>query len=239
MLNFKKADTFIVSTFILLEVVIYILFLLLDRDVVSLEIDSSYFKYAGIILCLIFSLFGFYKNKKVINILIPLALVFTLISDYFLLFNTDSSLFTYGLYTFICAQLIYFVFIVCKRRSIKEFILNLILRITLSIVALVSANSLGFNDLLTNLALLYFVELVSNFIYSFWLIKDNKLMFIFTIGLLLFIACDINVALNNVQIFEGIDYHIVNYLMRVFYLPSQVMLSLTNMFVKNSNLVLI
>ena len=62
---------------------------------------------------------------------------------------------------------------------------------------------------------------------------------IFIMGLLLFIACDINVALNNVQIFEGIDYHIVNYLMRVFYLPSQVMLSLTNMFVKNSNLVLI
>lgn len=239
MLNFKKADTFIVFTFILLEVIIYVLFLLLDGKVISLEVDSSYFKYAGIILCLIFSLFGFYKNKKFINILIPIALVFTLISDYFLLFNTDSSLFTYGLYTFICAQLIYFVFIVCKRRSIKEFILSLILRITLSIVALVSANSLGFNDLLTNLALLYFVELVSNFIYSFWLIKDNKLMFIFIMGLLLFIACDINVALNNVQIFEGIDYHIVNYLMRVFYLPSQVMLSLTNMFVKNSNLVLI
>lgn len=239
MLNFKKADTFIVFTFILLEVIIYVLFLLLDGKVISLEADSSYFKYAGIILCLIFSLFGFYKNKKFINILIPIALIFTLISDYFLLFNTDSSLFTYGLYTFICAQLIYFVFIVGKRRSIKEFILNLILRITLSIVALVSANSLGFNDLLTNLALLYFVELVSNFIYSFWLIKDNKLMFIFIMGLLLFIACDINVALNNVQIFEGIDYHIVNYLMRVFYLPSQVMLSLTNMFVKNSNLVLI
>lgn len=239
MINFKKADILIISAFILLEVVIYILFLLLDGNLISLEIDSSYFKYAGIILCLIFSLFGLYKNKKFKNLFIPIALVFTLISDYFLLFNSDPSLFTYGLYTFICAQLIYFAFIVFKRRNIKELILNLILRIILSFVTLVSANLLGFNDLLTNLALIYFVELVSNFIYSFWLIKENKLMFIFTIGLLLFIACDINVALNNVQIFEGIDYHIVNYLMRVFYLPSQVMLSLTNVFAKNSILTIV
>ena len=95
---------------------------------------------------------------------------------------------------------------------------------------------LNYFDTLTVLALLYFVELVSNFIYSIALIKEDKKYFLFSLGLLLFIACDINVGLNNVHLIEGIDYTLVNFLMRVFYLPSQVLLSLTSIIVDKKDI---
>ena len=56
------------------------------------------------------------------------------------------------------------------------------------------------------------------------------------LGLLLFIACDINVGLNNVHLIEGIDYTLVNFLMWVFYLPSQVLLSLTSIIVDKKDI---
>ena len=69
--------------------------------------------------------------------------------------------------------------------------------------------------------------------------KLDKEYLIFSLGLLLFIGCDINVGLNNVHLFEGIDYSLVNFLMWVFYLPSQVLLSLTNFIAQEKSIKLI
>lgn len=193
------------------------------------EVDSSILKYLGIITCLVFSLYSLIRKRKLISLFIPIALVFTLISDYFLLFNTDQSLYLYGLITFIITQLIYFVFILFIRKSWVDFAINFVIRIILSIGSVGVAIYLDFNDEITILALIYFDELLSNFVYSSTLIKTNKNYLIFSLGLLLFISCDINVGLNNIHLIDGIDYNLVNFLMWVFYLPSQVLLSLTNM----------
>lgn len=235
-MKLKKADRIIISLFLILEILIYLSFLLLDKNVNFIEIDSSYFKYAGIILCLVFSLYSLIRKRSLEAIFIPCALVFTLISDCFLLLNPDPELFIYGLVTFIITQLIYFLFLSFKNKSLFEFILNIVIRLILTLVAIVVAVSLGYKDTLTLLALSYFVELLANFIYSFSLIKLDKKFLIFSTGLLLFIGCDISVGLNNVHLFDGIDYSLVNYMMWVFYLPSQVLLSISSI-IPSKNLV--
>ena len=229
MQKLRKIDYIVISLFILIEIALYLSFLFIDRGILISEVDSSTLKYIGIITCLVFSFYPLIRKRKLVNLFIPLALVFTLISDYFLLFNTDQNLYLYGLITFIITQLIYFSFILFIRKNWFDFLINLIVRVILSIGAVGITFYLEFNDAITILALIYFVELLSNFIYSLTLIKINKNYLIFSLGLLLFISCDINVGLNNVHIIGGIDYNLVNFLMRVFYLPSQVLLSLTNM----------
>ncbi len=239
MLNFKKIDYIVISVFILLEIALYLSFLFIDKGIFETRIESSTLKYAGISLCLAFSLYCLIRKRKMANCFIPIALVFTLISDYFLLFNTNQNLYVYGLITFIITQLIYFAFIVYLRKSKSELFINLIVRFLLTIAALGVAFYLNYSDVLTILALVYFVELLSNFLYSTFLIKLDKEYLIFSLGLLLFIGCDINVGLNNVHLFEGIDYSLVNFLMWVFYLPSQVLLSLTNFIAQEKSIKLI
>ena len=239
MLNFKKIDYIVISVFILLEIALYLSFLFIDKGIFVTRIGSSTLKYASISLCLAFSLYCLIRKRKMANCFIPIALVFTLISDYFLLFNTNQNLYVYGLITFIITQLIYFAFIVYLRKSKSELFINLIVRFLLTIAALGVAFYLNYSDVLTILALVYFVELLSNFLYSTFLIKLDKEYLIFSLGLLLFIGCDINVGLNNVHLFEGIDYSLVNFLMWVFYLPSQVLLSLTNFIAQEKSIKLI
>ena len=239
MLNFKKIDYIVISVFILLEIALYLSFLFIDKGIFVTRIESSTLKYVSISLCLAFSLYCLIRKRKMTNCFIPIALVFTLISDYFLLFNTNQNLYVYGLITFIITQLIYFAFILYLRKSKLELLINLLVRFLLTIAALVVAFYLNYSDVLTILALAYFVELLSNFLYSTFLIKLDKEYLIFLLGLLLFIGCDINVGLNNVHLFEGIDYSLVNFLMWVFYLPSQVLLSLTNFIAQEKSIKLI
>ena len=239
MLNFKKIDYIVISVFILLEIALYLSFLFIDKGIFVTRIGSSTLKYASISLCLAFSLYCLIRKRKMVNCFIPIALVFTLISDYFLLFNTNQNLYVYGLITFIITQLIYFAFILYLRKSKLELLINLLVRSLLTIAALGVAFYLNYSDVLTILALVYFVELLSNFLYSTFLIKLDKEYLIFSLGLLLFIGCDINVGLNNVHLFEGIDYSLVNFLMWVFYLPSQVLLSLTNFIAQEKSIKLI
>lgn len=239
MLNFKKIDYIVISVFILLEIALYLSFLFIDKGIFVTRIEYSTLKYASISLCLAFSLYCLIRKRKMVNCFIPIALVFTLISDYFLLFNTNQNLYVYGLITFIITQLIYFAFILYLRKSKLELLINFLVRSLLTIAVLVVAFYLNYSDVLTILALVYFVELLSNFLYSTFLIKLDKEYLIFSLGLLLFIGCDINVGLNNVHLFEGIDYSLVNFLMWVFYLPSQVLLSLTNFIAREKSIKLI
>ena len=234
MLN-KKIDKIVISIFLVIEIALYLSFLILDSSLLNTEVDTSYIKYSGMILCFLSALYFAIKKNKLLSYIIPIALIFTLISDYFLLFNQNQDLYLIGLSTFICAQLIYFAFICLIRKRKSEFVVNIVVRVVLTLFAFLLAYFLGFTDALTLMALAYFVELVCNFAYSISFIKLNKKLIILPFGLLLFIGCDINVALNNVHLFDGIDYRLVNYLMWAFYLPSQVCLALTNCLISNKN----
>ncbi|MDO4940698.1 MAG: hypothetical protein Q4E33_03280 [Erysipelotrichaceae bacterium] len=188
--------------FIILETIIFLSFIIMDIN----NIDSSYLKYTGIILCFIYNI----VSK---NVILSLALLFTLISDYFLLLTNNHILI--GLLTFIIVQLLYMYFLSTKNIN-NLYSIRIGLYLLLTIICIILKTNLE-----TILALLYFSSLVMNTICSY----QNKKLLIYSIGLTLFIGCDINVGLHNIMN-VGTIYQIATIMMWIFYLPSQVLISI-------------
>ena len=212
---------------LLVELFLYTLFLYFDFNDINIEI-SNWLKYVGIIICFLTSLIPiFSKNSAKSQYFIPFSLFFTLVSDYFLLINTDKNLYIFGVVIFIIVQLSYFIYIETLKKNKTSFLISLIFRIVLSSMLIIILSILQF-DLLSIVSACYFVELLMNFITSLSLIKINKYFLIFSIGLLLFIGCDISVGLTNLDLFEGHIKNLVSNLMWIFYLPSQVLISFSN-----------
>ena len=212
---------------LLVELFLYTLFLYFDFNDINIEI-SNWLKYVGIIICFLTSLIPiFSKNAAKTQYFIPFSLFFTLVSDYFLLINTDKNLYIFGVVIFIIVQLSYFIYIETLKKNKTSFLISLIFRIILSSILIIALSIIRF-DLLSIVSACYFVELLMNFITSLSLIKINKYFLIFSIGLLLFIGCDISVGLTNLDLFEGHIKNLVSNLMWIFYLPSQVLISFSN-----------
>ena len=212
---------------LLVELFLYTLFLYFDFNDINFEI-SNWLKYVGIIICFLASLIPiFSKNSAKTQYFIQFSLFFTLVSDYFLLINTDKNLYIFGVVIFIIVQLSYFIYIETLKKNKTSFLISLIFRIVLSSMLIIILSILQFN-LLSIVSACYFVELLMNFITSLSLIKINKFFLIFSIGLLLFIGCDISVGLTNLDLFEGHIKNLVSNLMWIFYLPSQVLISFSN-----------
>ena len=212
---------------LLVELFLYTLFLYFDFNDINIEI-SNWLKYVGIIICFLASLIPiFSKNAAKTQYFIPFSLFFTLVSDYFLLINTDKNLYIFGVVIFIIVQLSYFIYIETLKKNKTSFLISLIFRIILSSILIIVLSIIRF-DLLSIVSACYFVELLMNFITSLSLIKINKFFLIFSIGLLLFIGCDISVGLTNLDLFEGHIKNLVSNLMWIFYLPSQVLISFSN-----------
>ena len=163
------------KTFILIEVLLYLTFIIMDIN----GVDSTYIKYTGIILCFLNALFD---NKK----LITAALLFTLIADYFLLVRDNDYLI--GIISFLIVQCIYFVYL--KKNNCKPYF---IIRILLYVITIIGSLIIK-APILDMLALCYFETLLMNTISSY----TNKKLRVFSIGLSLFIGCDICVGLFNI-----------------------------------------
>ena len=189
--------------FLIIETVLFILFVAMDL----FHTDSSYLKYIGIILCLLYSL-------AIRNTEGSIAFLFTLFADYFLLLRNDSYLL--GVLSFIIVQLIY-TFILFHRGCH----LLLPIRVILLAGALLILYLLKMFDLLNVAALFYFSLLLGNFISSLTN-KENRTL---SAGLFLFLCCDICVGLFNL-IQSGPVYAFASVMMWVFYLPSQIFLAL-------------
>lgn len=170
------------------------------------NIDSSYLKYLGVILCFIYNLI----NK---NIIFLVASIFTLISDYFLLLTNNHIII--GLITFIIVQFTYMYYLHTKKIN-NHYLLRAIIYILIFIITLIIKTNIE-----TLLALLYFSTLVINTICSY----QNNNLFIYSLGLTLFIGCDINVGLHNIMS-VGTIYELATLFMWIFYLPSQVLITL-------------
>ena len=212
---------------LLVELFLYTLFLYFDFNDINIEI-SNWLKYVGIIICFLASLIPIFSpNSARPHYFIPFSLFFTLVSDYFLLINTDKNLYIFGVVIFIIVQLSYFIYIETLKKNKTSFLISLIFRIVLSSMLIIILSILQF-DLLSIVSACYFVELLMNFITSLSLIKINKFFLIFSIGLLLFIGCDISVGLTNLDLFEGHIKNLASNLMWIFYLPSQVLISFSN-----------
>lgn len=182
---------------------IYISFIVLDL----VGADSSFIKYAGILLCLLMCVL----SKKALG---STALLFTAFADYFLLILDDH--YCLGIASFIIVQLIYSLSLRNNEVNNRYPIRGIAIAATVLMLSV-----MGINTLENMLALSYFSLLFGNCLLSF----TNKKLGLFSCGLTLFVLCDICVGLHNVLTTSTL-YEIVSFMMWIFYLPSQVLITL-------------
>ncbi len=209
--------------FISIEVILYSIFLWIDIFVPDQADLSSKIKYVSILLCFLYVLFFLGKEEEKQDVtLLRLILLFTLISDTFLLLMGNYAV---GMTTFLVAQLLHR----CRLRSERPQRIQWLICVGLLLLGVLRIIGIPLDYVLV-VATFYFLCILSNAGYSL-LHCENR---VYTIGLVLFLCCDINVGLFNlasyVQVPEGLCFiveHIVSVLMWFFYLPSQVLIALS------------
>lgn len=210
-----------VKWFCLLEGAIYAAFLYLDL----FRPDSCWdvpLKYAGILLCVALA-FSLARDSD--GRLMCAALSLTALADLFLLVLDLHYLL--GVSCFCAVQILYLI----RIRRLRDGALwpELLLRAALTAAALVIAAGLGVLEPLTALSLFYFVQLAVNAALSFRL---GRRYLCFSLGLCLFIGCDLCVGLHDLSLFlsgagTGPLFSFARVGMWLFYLPSQVLLTLS------------
>lgn len=212
-------------------VVLYISFLYMDISDVKISISPDLVKYASIVLCFFVSLFGGddVLNKRDI-FLLRAGLFLTVIADLFLLVFQHLIL---GVSVFSVVQIIYSIrYDVGSAYSILR---NYLIIFLIIIVSYLIVNfSIMKIEFLYAIALFYVFGLIINVVKAIKACKNdlfpspNKYMIVF--GMILFLLCDINVGLFNTisEQFNNISYVLIWF----FYLPSQVLLSLSGWKIK-------
>ncbi len=209
--------------FISIEAILYGIFLWMDLFAPEWASQSLYIKYASILLCFLYVLIFArnYTDKKDGN-QVRLILFFTLVSDTFLLLVQNYAI---GMTTFLVAQLLHWNHL----REGKPLKNHWILGIGLSIMIVLALLGIPIDYVLV-ISVFYFLCMVRNASYGLFH-RENLLL---SIGLVLFLCCDINVGLNNVssylavpEAFRFFVYNVVSVAMWFFYLPSQVLIALS------------
>ena len=173
------------------------------------------------------------------GLFILVAMLFTLAADYYLVaLPTAKEL--EGVTVFLGTQLFLFLHILINDEDRRSRRVHIITRISLSvIIVLVAFAVLGDDtDKLAIISVIYYANLVASTIFAH---RSGRGGAILTIGLLLFMLCDINVGLSNLDYTyigggfkEGtLLYEIVNSdidLAWFFYIPSQTLIPMTLLF---------
>lgn len=228
--------------FIIIQVVLYGTFLTLDILGMNITL-SNRVKFTVVVLSFIYVIIRGKGNHRQI-IFLRYALALTVISDVLILF---SDYYFYGVITFIFAQQLYGMRITAlfererlfwdRKIPLKAAFLMLLCQGAVSTIVgiLLWAMGMDINPLLV-VSILYFVCISTNVARSlklskcFWHYRDIRY---FTIGMILFLLCDINVGLFNMSDFMTPGpayqtiYSISSILMWTFYGPSQVLIALS------------
>ena len=209
----KRLPSNLVTTFLSVEGVLYAVFLALD--LMGRGSQTISIKYAGILLCLLFSLFCASRGG---DRLIPIALALTAGADWFLLVRNDR--YALGVALFLCVQTAYFL-----RLRAAGAPAAWPLRSGLALGAGLAVYAAGMVAPLNLLAALYFSQLLSNTVLA-WT-RRGKRWRRFALGLTLFVGCDACVGLFNALPAASPLYPAVSVGMWLFYLPSQVLIALS------------
>ncbi|HSH36565.1 lysoplasmalogenase family protein [Schnuerera sp.] len=199
-------------------------------DIYDIEsiISSDRLKYLSMLLVLMIS---FFIGDDALNVkdlkLLQTGLFITLIADLFLLILGRHYIF--GILLFSVVQIIYssrYGFTNLKI-NIRNFI---VIFSSLFIVYLVVDKLIFKLDFIWGMGLFYGICLLNSVIKAAKAYRDRLFPkpngHMILIGMVLFLLCDINVALYNI-LNEGLFYNISSISMWLFYLPSQVLLSLS------------
>lgn len=202
------------AAFLAAEGALYAAFLALDltgRGGLSVPI-----KYAGILLCLGFSLLACVNWGG--DRLVPAALALTAGADWFLLVRNDH--YAAGIALFLCVQTAYYLRL--RRMGADS---GWPLRSALALGAGLGLYALDMASPVNLLAGLYFSQLLSNTILA-WTGRGRPRR-LFAVGLTLFVGCDLCVGLFNALTAAAPLYPVVSVGMWFFYLPSQVLITLS------------
>ena len=210
-----KHISYIDARWVAVWLTIYLGFLSLDI-VFPKYWGSSLLKYAGIFLCIIYAYRKFHSDNKLI-----IALLFTFLADTILVWTTN---YTMGVFVFCFAQYMHFIRLTkISKKSILIF--------TATISILIIINAIQGNIIIYPLATLYALLLIGNCITSIQRNHENPNDFknrCAKYGFILFVLCDAYVALRFLMI-NGIigvfAFPLIEYLVWVFYYPSQVLLA--------------
>ena len=193
----------------------------LNLDLAGRFSESVPAKYLAIALCLAMALTAL---RRPAGRLMAAALALTLLADTFLLLLDVC--YPVGVACFCGVQALYLVRI--RRAGGWPAPLCLVLRCGLAAAGLIGAGALGLLDPLTALALVYFSQLLCNGLESLFLRPRGAGVRLFSAGLLLFLGCDLCVGLHNLPL--PIPTALTSFAavgMWLFYLPSQVLLTLS------------
>ncbi|CCQ93674.1 Membrane protein [[Clostridium] ultunense Esp] len=218
----------IIKVFLLFIAILYIGFMYIDIYDIESIISSDRLKYLSMLLVLMISLF---TGDDALNVkdlkLLQTGLFITLIADLFLLILGRH--YVLGILLFSVVQIIYssrYGFTNLKI-NIRNFI---VIFSSLFIVHLVVDKLIFKLDFIWVMGLFYGLCLLNSVIKAAKAYRDRLFPkpngHMILIGMVLFLLCDINVALYNI-LNEGLFYNISSISMWLFYLPSQVLLSLS------------
>lgn len=244
-MNNIKHRRILLALFLLIEFVLYIGFLYQDISKKESFLVSMNLKFTGIILCFIITLLFYARQNITRDIrLLRCAFLFTVISDLCILILDTYFI---GLITFFIVQLLYLIRIHCwrKQQKVHTFLWTLILRnilVALVITGVLIVLKVSLNGLVL-ISIFYFVSIFFNTVDAIWVQFNvpKKQFKLYAIGMVLFLLCDINVGLFNLADFILIEESWFNKIfefaaiaMWMFYLPAQVMISLSGINRDNS-----
>ena len=228
----KEIIIFIIYSLIMLG--LYISFLVIDWNAVNIIKASRWLKYSSIIVTSIYTLYLFidsiFINKDLyIRLFALIAVLFTLLSDTFLILFDVFILYLVGLITFSLAQIATGIRIHLTNKNKPLLLVSISIRV-LGLLAMLIVPFTFLKDynldisFFYSLAGFYFLNLLTNFIISFVSsIQIRKLYIILlTLGLLLFICCDIFVGLANIHLNPTF-----NKIAWIFYLPCQYLIAIS------------
>lgn len=253
-----KVRNYIEFSFVALQTALYAGFLSLDITDTSIAL-SNYIKFCIIILCFCYAFFLGRGADKSILFCMKTALLFTVVSDLFLLLLDQ---YFWGVTTFIIVQQLYSLRLIlteCKIREkgsvnvkqssggeiseinneiLKKYGLRLLIHVILSGLIYIILNKEGvILDGLLLVSVFYFVCITTNTVSAVKSASknsNNRANFLYAIGMVLFLLCDINVGIFNLsgfitlpeQLYHSL-YSLSSILMWTFYAPAQVLISLS------------
>lgn len=230
LLNNKNLfKTSIIISYIVIEIILGVL---VQTTSGILNTTSSFL---AVILAFVFSIYLLLTNININKelILLSCGLFCTVLADLFLVV-IKPMMQLHAMIFFSLTQICYFIIIYLNQENTNKKVIHLIIRITITGISLLATVLVlkENTDALSLISLFYYANLISNIIFSFTI---NEINIIFSIGLILFACCDLLIGLNimassYLPIEEGTLLYFLAHpgfnLAWVFYVPSQVLLSL-------------
>lgn len=222
----------IIKAFLYVSTIIFIAFLYTDiifKD--KTNFYSTYLKYSTMVLCFVISiLIGKDGYNKKDTFMLQFARLFTLIADYYLLIIDNYKL---GIMCFCVVQTIYIIRHSLMEKNIYKNAVFLIIALIVSLLTPILVNINNFDKDLLALGSLYGSLLITSVYCALSTIKRSYYpkggAYIISAGIILFLLCDLNVALFNIVSSIGFSKYefFIGFLIWLFYCPSQILLTLS------------